>query len=266
MTLRAGPPAPTEAVYAAGEDFPVAGDATLYAKWTEATFAVRFLTDTGSDVFSEITVEAGRVPTYSGPAPKKDSSATTGYVFTGWTPEVKAITGDTDYYATFGEYERTYTVTWQNGGVTLEFDPAMSYNSSPEYDGAVPTKADDVEHSYTFSGWSDGNGFYPKDSPLPPVTGDTVFTAQFSAAPRKYGVTWEDWNGTVLRVDPVAYGDTPSYGGIPAREADAQYSYSFTGWSPEVAPVTGERTYTAQYDPILRSYTVTWKNFDGTVL
>jgi uncharacterized repeat protein (TIGR02543 family) len=253
-------------VYAAGEDCPVAGDTTLYALWEEKTFTVRFLADDGSSAFSVITADAGQMPLYDGPAPTKASTAMTGYKFTGWTPAVKAVAGDTDYYATFGEYERTYSVTWKNGDTTVEFDPAMSYNSLPVYNSAVPTKADDAAHSYTFSGWSDGKSFYPKDAPLPPVTEDTVFTAQFSAAPRKYGITWEDWDGTVLRVDPVAYGDTPSYGESPEREADAQYSYTFSGWSPAVAPVTGEKTYTAQYDPTLRSYTVIWQNYDGTVL
>ena len=80
----------------------------------------------------------------------------------------------------------------------------------------------------------------------PNVTADTVFTAQFTAAPRKYNITWEDWDGTLLRVDQVAYGETPVYGEAPTRAPDVQYTYAFSGWSPSTEPVAGEAVYAAQ--------------------
>ncbi|MBP5167351.1 MAG: InlB B-repeat-containing protein [Oscillospiraceae bacterium] len=252
--------------YAAGEGYPVAGDATLYAQWTESTCTVRFLDEDGTSELSTVTVKAGRVPLYNGTAPEKASTATKSYTFTGWTPAVKAVTGNTDYLATFSEEERTYTVTWISGGALLEYDSGISYDTPPQYNGAVPTKPDDTEHTYTFSGWSDGANVYSLTDPLPNVTDDVTFTAQFASAPRKYNITWENWDGTVLRVDPVDYGAAPDYGGEPTRDADAQYSYAFSGWSPAVAAVTGEAKYTAQYTPALRSYTVTWLNYDGTPL
>ncbi len=88
-------------------------------------------------------------------------------------------------------------------------------------------------------------------------------------------VTW--MNGTTpLLSDTVLYGGTPEYTGeTPTKEGDAQYSYTFSGWSDgnniygvddPLPPATADVTYTAQYTRSLNSYTVTFANQDGTVL
>ncbi|NLL94506.1 MAG: hypothetical protein GX224_01930, partial [Thermoplasmatales archaeon] len=38
--------------------------------------------------------------------------------------------------------------------------------------------------------------------------------------------------------------------GSTDKPATAQHTYVFTGWQPEIAPVTEDATYTAQYDEI----------------
>lgn len=59
----------------------------------------------------------------------------------------------------------------------------------------------------------------------------------------------------------------PSYSGqTPTRSATAQYTYAFEGWSPEVSEVTRDCTYKATYSQTVNEYTVTWANYDGTVL
>ena len=103
---------------------------------------------------------------------------------------------------------------------------------------------------------------------IAPVTGNVTYTAVFDAVIVTYTVTWVNYDGTVLESDPnVPYGTTPEYNGqTPTRPSTAQYSYTFAGWDPAVVPVTGNAVYTAIYSETLNTYTVTWKNDDGTTL
>ena len=50
----------------------------------------------------------------------------------------------------------------------------------------------------------------------------------------------------------------------PSKAATAEYTYTFGGWSPALAPVTQNVTYVATYieTPVL--YTITFVDEDGT--
>ncbi|MBQ9480560.1 MAG: hypothetical protein IJU84_00150 [Clostridia bacterium] len=66
---------------------------------------------------------------------------------------------------------------------------------------------------------------------------------------KTYTVIWKNWDGTVLEADTdVKGGSVPEYNGAtPARPSEGQTAYTFKGWSPELAVVTGNATYTATY-------------------
>ena len=83
-----------------------------------------------------------------------------------------------------------------------------------------------------------------------------------------YTVTWKDYDWTVLETDEnVRYEANPSYDWeIPTKQATAQYTYTFNGWDNELTPVRWDVTYIAMYSQSLNNYTVTWKDYDNTVL
>ncbi|MBO4562707.1 MAG: InlB B-repeat-containing protein [Clostridia bacterium] len=164
-----------------------------------------------------------------------------------------------------------YTVTWANwDGTVLETDSGVPEGASPSYDGGTPARPDDGTYTYTFAGWAaePGQETGVPASELPAVTGDATYYAAFSKALKGYTVTWLNWDGTQLEKDEnVPAGADPSYDGpTPERQGDAQYSYTFTGWSPEITPVTGDVTYTAVFEGTLNTFTVTFVDWQGGVI
>lgn len=199
------------------------------------------------------------LPTYDGPTPSKPSTSQYHYVFSGWTPVVSEATSDREYLATFTEETRVYSVTWKNDdGSVIKTDTNVPYGTVPEYLGVTPTKEQTASTVYSFSNW------FPK---ITAVDGDAVYTATYSETPRKYNITWKNDDGSVIKTDEVAYGETPSFSGdTPTKDSNEQYSFSFKEWSPALSEVKGDATYTATYSSEVRKYTVTWKNYDGSIL
>ena len=193
--------------------------------------------------------------------------APTGYEFLGWAttpngnveyqPNKKVFVDANDDNNLYAVWQvKTYTVTWVNwDNKELEKDEDVPYGATPEYDGDAPTKAGNAQYSYKFTGWNPA---------LSPVTGDVTYKAQFEAVTNKYTVTWVNWDNKELEKDEdVPYGADPEYDGdTPTKAADAQYTYTFKDWTPEVKTVTGDATYQATYTKEANSYTLTY-DLDG---
>ena len=83
----------------------------------------------------------------------------------------------------------------------------------------------------------------------------------------KVTVRWKNYDGSILKTERISKGSTASYSGdTPVKPDTAEYKYTFSGWSPEPGVVEQNTEYTAQYTETKRSYTITWKNDDGSVI
>ena len=240
----------------------VTGDITYIAQFTNVTqcYTITWKNFDGTVLETDLNVPYGTMPSYDGATPSKGSTAQYTFTFSGWSPVVESVTGDATYTAVFDQTVNGYTITWKNyDGSVLEIDSNVPYGTMPSYDGATPLKTNTAQYSYTFTGWS---------PVVESVTGDATYTATFSDSINGYTITWINHDGTVLEKDfNVLYGTMPTYDGeTPAKNSTAQYTFTFTGWSPVVESVTGDATYMAQFSNTVNNYTVTWKNYDGTIL
>ena len=159
-----------------------------------------------------------------------------------------------NYFSQIDEYS-PFTVTISSA------DESMGVVSQGELDcstgmmqiEAVPNTG------FIFETWSDGNT-EPLRTLL--VTQDTTLVASFKV--QTFAIQFVDWNGTVLQEDEVLYNTLPSAPEAPTRQATAQYTYTFTGWEPEIVPALADTRYTAHYDSVVNEYTITFRNEDGS--
>ena len=159
-----------------------------------------------------------------------------------------------------GEQEQQvfYTISFVNYDDTVLQSGQVEKGHLPVYEGETPTKAGDTQYSYSFDGW---------DKEIVEATADATYKATFAENVNEYLVKFLDEDGTELQSSNVAYGAVPAYAGEePTKESTVQYEYSFAGWTPALAEVTGEATYTATYNETVRQYTVKFVNEDGTEL
>lgn len=81
---------------------------------------------------------------------------------------------------------------------------------------------------------------------------------------------------TLLYTEAISDGGDGTYSGTPSRPSTAQYIYTFVGWSKSMnsstadsdaqTAVLADRTIYAAYTATVRTYTVLWKNYDGTTI
>ena len=155
---------------------------------------------------------------------------------------------------------------------------APSISSSQNSNGALVTM------SSSGGTFTSGATIYYTTNGSDPTTSSSVYSGQFyvtssctakaiackscrysssvssaSVTVNTYTVTFVDWNGTVLKTQTVYYSGSATPPSNPSRTG-----YTFTGWSGTYTNVTANQTVTATYT--INTYTVTFKDWDGTVL
>lgn len=258
----------------------VTADRTVYAAYTATvrSYTVKFYN--GSTLLGSASVAYGSDAAYSGATPAREETAQHRYTFAGWAASptgvadanaLKSITGDRSVYAVFTSSIRNYTVRFFQDGVLLG-STSVAYGGSASYSG-TPRKETTAQYTYTFAGWSKTSGGTVAADALTGITGDRDVYAVFTASLRSYTVKF--YNGsTLLGSASVAYGSDAVYSGTaPSKASDAQYHYSFSGWSLEdggaananaLKAISGDRNVYAAYSTTLRSYTV--KFYQGDTL
>ena len=226
--------------YAPGESITVSGSTTVTARWR---YTVSF------DMKGHGTAPAAQNIVLGGTVTEPARPAATGWDFGGWYTDSSCTnaylfsTAVTDSLTLFAKWTaHPYTIRFVNDNGTELQSGAVPYGATPSYSGATPTKAATAQYTYTFDKWSPA---------IAAVTGNQTYKATYKQTTRNYTVTWKNADGSILKTNTVAYGATPSYSGAtPTKAAADGRLYTFAGWSPAIAAVTGDQTYTATFDSL----------------
>ncbi|MBQ5945498.1 InlB B-repeat-containing protein [bacterium] len=93
-----------------------------------------------------------------------------------------------------------------------------------------------MSQTFSFDGWN-----------VTAVTADADYTASFTAHPRQYSVTFVDEDGTTILKAATNY----DYGTLPENIVQpdnlTKQNYVFAEWTPALAEVTADATYTASW-------------------
>ena len=118
---------------------------------------------------------------------------------------------------------------------------------------------------YDFVNWTKGSEVVSNNATYKfKAAGDVELMANFKL--KTYTVQFLNYDGEVLQSTSVNHGETPEYTGkTPERPADAQYTYTFSGWDNAIAAATSDQTYKAQFNTTVNQYTITVNAENGTV-
>ena len=241
--------------YTDGATVTFTSDTVLYAQWKAKKYTVTWVNEDGTVLETDENVPYGATPEYNGATPTKAADAQYTYTFKGWTPAVSEVKGNVTYTAVYTSSTRYYRVTWYEADGSIRGnDPRAAYGANiwdmtESYTPTPPTKAADAQYTYTFDHWVNRETNEAITS-ASKVTGDTDLDPVFKQELRMYTITWKNDDGTILETDEkVAYGTVPTYDGeTPTKAEETRYTYSFIGWDKDVTAVSGDVTYTAQFE------------------
>ena len=211
----------------------VKSDLTVTAQYKINSYTVTFVDKDGKEL-SKQTVEWGKSAT----APT--APAVEGYDFTGWDKDFSKVTGNITVKAQYAV--KTFTVTFK------DYDGKELSKQTVDWGKSATAPKNPTREGYTFSGW---------DKEFSNVKSDLTVTAQYKI--NNYTVTFVDKDGKELSKQTVEWGKSATAPTAPVVEG-----YDFSGWDTDFSKVTSNITVKAQYKA--KTYTVTFKDFDGKVL
>ena len=138
--------------------------------FTPNQYEVTFLNWDGTLLQSSM-VNYGEMPVYTGVTPTREADAQYTYNFIGWG-DVNYVIGHASYYAQYESTLNQYKVTFLNWDGEVLQSTMVDYGVMPEYLGVTPTKLEDDQCVYTFSGW---------EPEITIVVTETEYTARYDA-------------------------------------------------------------------------------------
>lgn len=149
-----------------------------------------------------------------------------------------------------GWVEKTFDITWNNYDGTPCGDVyKLYYGIMPKYNGKNPSREEDEDYTYTFTGWT------PE---IVPVHEDAIYTATYERSPRKYTVIFEAENGEEIERHFYTKGEMPECEDVPYKVG------YYLQWNPSLGAVKGDATYRATFLPEKpNKFVVTFVNYNG---
>ena len=221
------------------------------------------------DILKTDNYKKGTMPKYEGDIPTKEATKEHVYNFIGWDKELVKVDKDYEYVAKFEESDRYYTYRFYYGNEIIKED-TIKYGTTYEAPELKLQNTD--QYTYEFQGFYDKPENGEKVETFPPIEEDVSYYAYVNVGIKGYLITFNNYDGSFLEDNYFKYGNMPEYRGeTPKRPTDDTYRYYFVGWTEELTPVTGKKTYTAAYDAVLKTepvkqYKITWKNYDNSIL
>lgn len=229
----------------------VTGDITYIAQFVKlaGSYIVTFYDDAGTSVLAVVTVESGETAIYPYTPPTKDPTASTVYTFDKWVASVNGneaadltnVTQNMSVYAKYSSEVRKYSVKF------CDWDGTLLEEQLVEYGRAATTPAEPYREGYRFDKWN--NTAYDN------IMEDMIISATYV---RQVTVKFVDYDNSVIDIQVIDYGSDAIKPGDPVRN-----NYTFVGWNTTYTNVVDDLTVKAQY---IRQYTVTFVDYDGTVL
>ena len=193
-----------------------------------------------------------------------------GYTFAGWTPATSATmpAEATTYTATWTPATVHYTVKhWQQNLANDDYTEVVG--DREDKTGTTGTNTAAAAKSYT------GFNSKPFSQTSIAADGSTVINIYYDRL--TYTINFYKDSPADAGNKIAGFGGTFKYGAtvtapvagtdFQVKEATAQYTYTFDAWSPSISyTVTGNAEYVATWASHLRSYTITFQNWNGTVL
>jgi len=234
--------------------------------WKPRYVTVTWQNYDGTTLATYTNVQYNTSPRYTGATPKVPATTSTAsYSWAGWKNMTTGVEYDRDetlprvdgnvtYKAVVPETKFEYLITFKNDAGKVIHTEMFEAGSTPVCPPEKIVKASTASQDFTFSSWSPA---------LTTVTGSATYTANFTASPRKYTVTFVDYDMTFLADTLINYKDPAAYPALaeePYRESTDAFSYDWIGWTKALAKVTKDVTYVAKYKQTTLKYKVIFKS------